>query len=429
MFRTSKENYLRTTRSLAALAAIAATATAVSVAPAMADPVNTKYHAVTPHPWDVVGTGAGTQQYLVDALSVAYNASQQAHHKADTPSNPYLYSWDATPPTNPLDETQSIATKPGCKAELRPNGASPGIKSLAKAGTVKYKYKGKTYTANCVDFARSSRSYSSTTDPVNGPGGVQFVVFARDAVSYATTSNSNVPANLTTKQLAEIFNCAVPKGNGFLPNTWGALLGSKAKSPTSLIDPILPQPGAGTLTFWLKTLKVKVTTASGEPACSSAVNLKATAQPEENEGIWNGFRNGSKATGAPNPNVLFPYSVGSWIEQAYHAPAPGKAPKPGQNKFGKDENGVLTVRSINGTAPTQKVGKGKTAHVVINPSFSSAFKRTLFDAVRWAKGQSQDIPAYEQRFFGKKGFFCSAAAFSIIEDYGFEPTVLCGSGE
>ena len=420
---------MRTTRTLAALAAIAATATALSVAPAMADPVNSKYHTVTPHPWDVVGTGAGTQQYLVDALSVAYNASQQAHHKADTRSNPYLYSWDATPPTNPLDETQSIATKPGCKAELRPNGASPGIKSLARAGTVKYKYRGKTYTANCVDFARSSRSYSSTTDPVNGPGGVQFVVFARDAVSYATTSNSNVPANLTTKQLAEIFNCAVPKANGFLPNTWGALLGSKAKSPTSLIDPILPQPGAGTLTFWLKTLKVKVTTAQRR------AGLQQRSQPEgdRSAGGERGHlerlperRQGHRRT---EPERALPLLRRLLDRAGLPRAPPGKAPKPGQNKFGKDENGVLTVRSINGTAPTQKVGKGKTAHVVINPSFSSAFKRTLYDVVRWAKGQSQDIPAYEQRFFGKKGFFCSSAAYSIIEAYGFEPTVLCGSGE
>ena len=75
------------------------------------------------------------------------------------------------------------------------------------------------------------------------------------------------------------------------------------------------------------------------------------------------------------------------------------------------------------------MGKGKTAHVETNPNFSPAFKRTLFDVVRWAKGQPQAIPAYEQRFFGTKGFFCGKAAFAIISDYGFEPTALCGHGE
>jgi ABC-type phosphate transport system substrate-binding protein len=418
---------LRIMKSLVTVAAAAAAATALAVAPAaLADPPTVHHHTLLPNPWDVVGTGSETTANVVNALAAAYDAGQAAHHHASTPTNPYIYSWDGVPPTNPLNLTQKLQVKADCpKTITRPDGSTSGILSLAAEGSIKYTYKGKHLTAPCVDFARSSSAYNATKDKaVNGPGGIAFVVLARDAVSYATTSNSNAPTELSNTDLTAIFNCAVPAKNGDPANSWGALLGNKVKSPKSLFDPILPQAGSGTLSFWESTLKIASSEANGEPACSSEATAAATALPEENEGISPVFLVHGKA----NPNAIYPFSVGAFVDEVYHSPACGKKPSKTQNQFGCNERGVLTVRAINGTTATVTVGKGKAAHVETNPNFAPAFRRTLFDVVRWPSAK-QDIPTYLVKFFGPKGFFCSKAAFPIIADYGFETTSLCGRVE
>jgi ABC-type phosphate transport system substrate-binding protein len=423
---------LRIMKTLVAVAASAAATTALAVvAPAaLADPPVVHHHTLLPHPWDVVGTGSQTTAYVVDALAAAYDANQRAHHHASTPTNPYLYSWDGVPAGNPLDLTQDIQVKAGCpKNQVRPDGSTHGIASLIKEGNTSYKYKGKRHTAPCVDFARSSRTHSSSDTQPNGPGGIQFVILARDAVSYATTSDSNAPSEMSTKQLSEIFNCSIPAANGDPANSWGALFGNHVKSPKSLVAPVLPQSGSGTLAFWETTLSIKTTETNGEPACGPAAKIAPTKLPEENEGIDPIFRNRDSSKGDPNPNVIYPFSIGAFVDEVYHSAKCGKKPSKTQNQFGCDEQGVLTVRSINGTTPLARTGHGKTAETIINPNFSQPFRRSLFDVVRWATGQKEDIPAYEQRFFGKSGFFCSKAAFNVIRDYGFEPTDLCGDGE
>jgi ABC-type phosphate transport system substrate-binding protein len=419
---------LRIMKSLVTVAAAAAAATALTVAPAaMADTPISHGHYLLPHSWDVVGTGSETTANVVDALAAAYDASQKAHHKADTPSNPYIYSWDGVPANNPLNLTQKLQVKAGCpKNQVRPDGSTAGVLSLAGEGSVTYKYKGKKFKSPCVDFARSSSAYNATKDKaVNGPGGIQFVVLARDAVSYATTASSNAPAEMSNADLTAIFNCAIPAKNGDPANSWGALLGNKVKSPKSLVDPILPQAGSGTLSFWESALKIASKQANGEPACSTEANAAASKLPEENEGISPVFL----LHGKPNANAIYPFSIGAFVDEVYHSPACGKKASKTQNQFGCNERGVLTVRSINGTTPTVRVGKGKTAHVETNPNFAPAFRRTLFDVVRWQTNKQQDIPTYLQRFFSSKGFACSKAAFAIISDYGFEPSALCGRGE
>ncbi len=238
---------MRIVKSLVAMGAVAATATALAVAPALADPVNSHYRAISPQPYDVVGVGSATTENIVNALSVAYNKTVKHHN----PSHPFILSWDATPPHNPNFLTQQIHLKAGCAKVLRPDGSSNGIKAIGTEGSVKYK--GKTYP--CVNFARSSRP-RSTSDPINGPTGVSFVILAKDSVTYATTAGSNVPNNLTTAQLSLIFGCDIPAANGDPANSWGALLGNSTTDParnTALVAPVLPQAGSGTLAFWPAT--------------------------------------------------------------------------------------------------------------------------------------------------------------------------------
>jgi hypothetical protein len=409
---------LRIIRSLVAVGAVAATASALAVAPAMADPVNSHFKAVKPAAYDIVGVGAGTDEYLFDQLSVDYN-KQVAAKKKHSPSNPYIYSWDATPPNNPLDETQQIVVKSGCKKNLRPNGSNAGITALGSYGKTSYTTTSKSgkktkHTVPCVNFARSSSARSSK-DPALAKGGIAFVALAKDAVTYAATKVTNVPSDLSLKQLQEIFSCSIPAAHGFAEGTWGALLGSSAKDPTAKPDPLVPQPGSGTLTFWMET--ALGFTEDSQPSCGSAATLSATKQPEENEGISKLFL----LNGKPNPNVLFPYSVGSWIAQEYHSKTCGKAAKKGQNNFGCDENGVLYLNKIGGTAPTVKT-KGV---VGINSKFDSKFQRLLYDVVPFNTAKSP-ISSELKRFFGQKGWFCLKAHDQIIKDYGYLPTPLCG---
>jgi ABC-type phosphate transport system substrate-binding protein len=410
---------VRIVKSLVAMGAVAATATALAVAPALADPVNSHYKAVSPQPYDVVGVGSATTENMVDALTVAYNKTVK-HHNA---SHPFIFSWDATPPHNPNFLTQQIHLKAGCAKVLRPDGSSNGIKAIGTEGSVKYK--GKTYP--CVNFARSSRP-RSTTDPINGPTGVSFVILAKDAVTYATTANSNAPNNLTTAQLALIFGCDIPAANGDPANSWGALLGNSVKDPTGLVAPVLPQAGSGTLAFWAGDLGVATT----EPTCGPAAALPATQDPEENEGIDNVFRVGDVASGAPNPNVIYPFSIGSYVAQEFHSPKPGHKVGKGQNHFGYDIRGVLQLNELNNTQPTVTVGSGKSKHVTINPKFSSAFQRYVYDVVPYSTDKTH-IPAGLEKWFdpakvkgAPHGYFCQKGQNAIIEDYGFLPTPFCG---
>jgi ABC-type phosphate transport system substrate-binding protein len=421
---------VRIVRSLVAMGAVAATATALAVAPALADPVNSHFRAITPQPYDVVGVGSATTQNMVNALSVAYNKTVKHHNS----THPFILSWDATPPHNPNLLTQQIRTKAGCPKNLRPDGSSAGIKALGTAGTVKFR--GKTYP--CVNFARSSRAFSATSgDPVFGPGGVSFTILAKDAVTYATTANSNVPNNLTTAQLSEIFGCQIPAktyplpGGGtvsFPEGTWGALLGPNAKNANGSPAPVLPQAGSGTLSFWTGDLGI----GTNEPTCGPAVSIPTTKDPEENEGIDNIFRVGDVASGKPNPDVIYPFSIGSYIAQQFHSPKPGKKPGKGQNHFGNDFRGVLHLNELNGTQPTATAGSGKSKHVTINPKFSAAFQRFVYNVVPFSTDKTH-IPASLEKWFdpanvkgAPHGFFCEKGQNSIIEDYGFLPTPLCG---
>jgi ABC-type phosphate transport system substrate-binding protein len=228
------------TRLLAGAASVAAAAALVAgttVTSAHADPIGNNGRSVVPQSYDVVGVGSDTIEYLLDQLSVDYNSSHTVHNAA----NPYIYSWDATPPSNPSNTTSKIIAKAGCftrtspQGILRPDGSSAGITALDNntfdtVGTRPYHY--------CIDFARSSRARTST-DPKEASGGIIFVPLAQDGVTYAVRSarsgGTNAPANLTTADLKAIYTCASNARN------WTAFGGKNGT-----IKPFLPQTGSGT---------------------------------------------------------------------------------------------------------------------------------------------------------------------------------------
>src|SRR5216683_776233 len=136
---------MRTLKKLLAAAAVVASATAMAVGPALADPINGSGNPVTPKETDVVGVGSDTLEFLMDQLSFDYNKSHSTGAK--------LYSWDALSPKTGL--TATIKTKAGCTAIPRPDGSSAGIATLilnTKTGDKKH---------FCVDFARRSEEHTS----------------------------------------------------------------------------------------------------------------------------------------------------------------------------------------------------------------------------------------------------------------------------
>jgi hypothetical protein len=196
--------------------------------------------------------------------------------------------------------------------------------------------------------------------------------------------------NLTIAQLKAIYTCTI--------KNWAAFGGANAT-----ITPFLPQSNSGTRKFFLKAIGV-----TNPGNC-------VTTGPEENEGI-NPALNGAA--------VIYPFSIGSYVEQAFHSAACGKVPTKKQNRFGCNETGVLTLGKVAGVLPL--------SGMAINPAFAkTTLGRTLYNTVRFAT-TAQPIPALMVPIFGSKaakGFIClSKVAAADIADYGFLPVATCGFG-
>ncbi len=345
--------------------------------------------AGTPQPYDIVGVGSNATEYVLDQISAGYDSSIPAsRHNA---KNPWLFSYDATPPGATAPGNYPIVPKAGCAAIVRPNGSSAGLQALDTSeldGSTGY---------SCIDFGRSAYGRSSSA-PRLAPGGVAYVAFAKDAVTWATRSaalgGSNAPASLTQAQLQGIFTCSI--------TNW-AQVGGKAGD----IGVYLPQPGSATLAFWEQVMGI---TTPG--ACVSQA-------PAEDEGTYTGFN---------SPNAIFIFSIGSYIAQKYHSAACGVTPTRTQNAFGCNATGFLSINEIDGIPPTTSA-----AVPVTNPAFPSSFYRTLYNIVRYSATTADHIPAYLEPFFAARtaavpGYFCtSSVAMADIAAYGFINTPLCGS--
>jgi hypothetical protein len=390
-----EELEMRMLQKVIAGAAVAAAALTLGAGVAIADPPT----GVTPGASSVVGVGARTTEYLLDALALKYDT--------ENPHKTPIYSFDACQGASCAG---SVVLKKGCKpiSRVSISGTSNGIEALEANPP-----DGKTRHF-CIDFVRSVRGPRST-DPTD----ITFVVLALENVTYASLAKgSNVPGNLTTAQLHAIYTCGVRR-KGYTPNTWGALLGTKAKKGTrnTAIAPYLPQSGSEVLPSFLSAISVPV----------PGICVTEPATLEDNEGVSSAF------TGKIAKNVLIPYSAAIWVAQ-YHSPECAtagcptvngqgvfilcKPPSKGQDIFGCDLNGVLGLNDINGTSPTS----GKGAGLVSNPGFTPGFVATMYDIVRG----TDSIPGYLAVYFGPKGAFCSKAYRSVITDYGFVVDPKCG---
>src|SRR5215472_12379969 len=234
---------MRTYKKLIAVGAMAATAMAVAVIPAIADPPK---GATLPPVKAIVGVGSDTIQFVFVQFSNDYNKTR--------PARP-LYSWDAVNPKTHLPG-DLIVSKRGCPKEPRPNGSTGGLQPaaggpLALGANLKDKKGG-----FCTDFSRSSRPTASG-DPPNA----NFIPFATDAVTWASNATTHAPANLSIANLTKIYSCKV--------TNWNQVGGT-----SGTINAQLPQAASGTRKFFLTELGLAV---SGPGPC-----VGSTA--EENEG-------------------------------------------------------------------------------------------------------------------------------------------------
>jgi ABC-type phosphate transport system substrate-binding protein len=365
----------------AAAALVAGSATMASAAP------NDPPKAVTPAPYDIVGVGSNTTEYVMDAVSVGYNKTVKTHNV----NNPYFYSYDALPLGVNVPGKYNIKPKTGCATIARPDGSGAGITALDSTQVIKFK--GGSY--QCIDFARSSGGRKPTY-PADKPGGIVFVAFAKDAITWAARSaakgGTNAPASLTTAQLKAIFTCK--------DTNWKQVGGK-----SGAIKVYLPQAGSGTLSTWEKFMGI---TTLG--ACVSQA-------PEENEGTYAGFN---------SPNAIFIWSIGAYVAQKYHEAACGKTPTRAQNQFGCNLTGYTVPEKISGVNPLSSA-KVPT----INPKFPASYWRTVYNVVKYYTGTSDHLSPKDNHIFGsksEKGYLCSnKSAQLLITDYGFVPTGLCGS--
>ncbi|HEX4087106.1 MAG TPA: substrate-binding domain-containing protein [Trebonia sp.] len=365
----------------AAAALVAGTVTVANAAP------NDPPKGVTPAAYDIVGVGSNTTEYVMDAFSVAYNKTVKTHNK----NNPKLYSYDALPLGVNVPGNYNIKPKAGCSVIARPDGSSAGVAALNT--TQKVKFAGGSY--QCIDFARSSGG-RKPTNPADKPGGIVFVAFAKDAITWAARSaakgGTNAPKSLNTAQLKAIFTCK--------DTNWSQVGGNAGK-----IKVYLPQAGSGTLSTWEKFMGI---TTLG--ACVSQA-------PEENEGTYTGFN---------NPNAIFIWSIGAYVAEKYHEANCNAKPTKQQNQFGCNLSGFTVPEKISGVSPLT------AARIpTINPKFPTAYWRTVYNVVNYWTGTRDHLSPKDEHIFGsraEKGYICSnVAAQTTIRDYGFVTTGLCGS--
>lgn len=324
-----RSTLIKATAVAAALVAMASTA--------QADPAA----GVVPASTDLVGVGSDTTQGLLNVLAGHYNTKSPA-------PTAKVHSWDAT-------GSATITPKSGAPTINRPNGSSAGISALIADGS-----------AHNLDFARSSRK--AKTD--GSEAGYGFIEFARDTVTYATATTSNVPTTLTTLQL-------------------NALYSSAAGSAACAYTAYLPQAGSGTRAFFLESIGV---TSPG----TCAKDTFAGGPVQEH----------SAAPLLGDPNAIAPFSVGRAVGLA-----------------GIKVNTVNDAVRPAGKAPAETARVNPVDGQAVTSGGVVAYDRPLFNVIR----KADKTVAKFSSFFGSLGWVCTnTTARNDIIAAGFRRSTNCG---
>ena len=358
----------------AAAALVAGTVTTASAAP------NDPPKGVTPQSFDIVGVGSNTTEYVMDQISVDYNKTLKVHNA----NHPWFFSWDAVPPG---------VNKPGHHEDLA-QGGLPGYRSAERLDRRPHRAGPEPVRRQDRPLLHRLRPLLRRPEPEGPEGGpgrcpVRGVRQGRDHVDLEGRG-SNAPASLTKAQLVGIFTCKT--------TNWKQV-GGKAGA----IKVYLPQPGSGTLSTWEKFMGI------------TTLGSCVSQAPEENEGTFAGFT---------NPNAIFIYSIGAYVSQKYHSAACGAKPKAGQNAFGCNVTGVLTLGKISGVAP---IARTRRSTLPSRPA-SSAPCTTSCGGPRRLLTTSTSASVCSSPP-GRCTVSCAQARSRprTSQTYGFIPTATCGS--
>lgn len=372
-------------------------------APASADPVGTPgFRALN-------GAGSDTTQDLNNGLAsvVTYGGSL------------VLGSFDATIPSG---RDNWIQTRAGGTWIPRPNGSVAGIAALrsAKEGgyypggpnscalyvpqcsfadsapttTTAGQNKGaedtslSVLTSNDLQFARSSIGATY----VSG-GAYAYIPLALDAVTYATSSSTTVPTNLTKADLKAIY-LAANNTNVTLSDGLTYKVGIPGTSGVQIV-PIVPQAGSGTRSSWQAQIV-------GGGSFGTAVSDTYTVNGADRDVQVN---DGSVL--AAVPNALVPFSIAQYIAQSNSSTL--------STNYGitvADRRNGAVLRSVNGVAPTV-LGRLNTSFPISRPVFTVVQKAELSsNAALAAVFQGSTASAYNALRPG-------SSSNLVITDFGF----------
>jgi hypothetical protein len=363
---------------------------ATSISPAAADP--TRPYAAA---------GSDTIQDVWNGLTNDFGAVV-----------PSVASWNAFPNPPATDTTTGnayIQTKTGGNWFIRPAGSGEGQKALSAVWdntghpTHLYPFSGSTSAAlthEDVDFSRSSSGPAAGT-------GLKFLPFARDAVAIAYKPYSTLTSglNLTTGQIAELYNGVDNTGDSVVTFSEQPATSSTVVSINGVVvHPKIPQSGSGTRSFFLSA--IGVTTAQLAPYIPVPNNLPSAGGLPENDG-----------TVLTANGDLIPFSAAQWISQSN-----GKA---------TDSTGGLALSSVNGAAPTS--GSAPTmssgalfGHKTLGGDYDVVpstgvgnFNRDTYDVVpaSFLLGSATSKQSALINILG--GTLGGAGAKSVIRSYGF----------
>ncbi len=327
---------MRSTLKKAAVLVAGAAAFAMFAGTAQADPPNSP--TFKPARADIVGVGSDTTQDVLQTLGELYNA------KTPTPAAK-VYSWHATgySPIIPKTDAPEI---------VRPNGSSAGITALTADGD-----------AHNIDYARSSRLPKATDTGA-------FLEFARDTVTYATATVSNVPTTLTTLQLNVLYSAT-------------------AGSPECNYTAYIPQGNSGTRAFFLASIGVAT------PGSCVKDTFNGTAVQEHDPSPLIG-----------DPQAIVPFSVGRAV-----------------GKVG------IKVNTVDDSVRPAGLPANVTARVdpatgqTVETGGVVAYDRPLFNVIRKADKSVAKFSA----FFGPLGFICTnTGAKNAVKAAGFRLSPNCG---
>ncbi len=279
----------------------------------------------------------------------------------------------------------------GATGNLPPDGSTAGISALIADNG-----------AGNIAYARSSAGRTGSN-----PSTIDFWAFALDAVTWSSFPGYGGPADLTSADITNIYNCTY--------TDWSQVPGSTF---SGTILRYFPQVGSGTGKFF-----ATIFTGGVYPSNTGACPV---TYAEENQGA-----NVATLAGANEADAIFPYSVAVWTAQ-----------QPGGPDFQAGITGGATLGSVDGTTPTTAHISEAAANTNISGDACNAPVANQFCASRFVyhvtdQALATSHSSYQAQILKEVGVpasgtakgFCGNKYASTISQYGFVPLALAPTAQ